>query len=76
MDKVILIDRVFRINYKTASGKPWKRRVLVFTEALSFAKSRCNEKRTTTIDEILIYSDDSEKVATQWLVTSETLSVI
>ena len=73
----MLVDRVFKIKYKTIkTNRDWNRRVLVFTEALSFAKTRCVDKRTAIIEEILIYSDDTEKVGTQWLVTSETHSII
>ena len=72
----MLINRVFRVKYKTKTDRNWSRRVKVFTEALSFAKTRCCKEKTATIEEILIYSDDTEKVATQWIVTPESHSII
>ena len=76
MSKIIMTDRVFRVNYTNKVLGPHNQRKLVFTEALAFAKTKCDKERTATIDEILIYSDDSEKISTQWLVTAETHSII
>jgi len=72
----MLIGKVFRIKYKTVDNRPWTKRVKVFTQALKFAKKKCKNERVAFIEEILIYSEDKERVNTKWVVTDKSHFII